>query len=140
MSDTQTTLKLPPLPNYSLRRVGNQPEQMIVTFGDPVRTVTVKPLDLGDQWDLAELTGANAGNEAWTNMAQVAASVLDFDGVPVMPPRFDRDSLRRVLNKLGLDGLRAVSMALGGVTEQQPGGTALQPAADDTAKLATAGN
>ena len=134
---------LPPIPNYAVRRemrsTSDGPaEHLIVTFGDPVRKITIKPLSLGDQWDLAEVTGNNAGNETWQNMAYTAATVTDFDGIPVPPSkqsRYDRSNLRSILNRLGIDGLRAASRALGGVTasaDQAP--QAGQAAMLDTAK------
>jgi hypothetical protein len=132
---------LPPLPNFAVRKkaVGTgtaAAEVMVVTFGNPIRTIEVKPLDLGEQWDLSEITGGTEANDTWRNMAQVAASVLAVDNVPPRPPRFERGSLRDTLSKIGLDGLQAVSMALGGVTTSEG-----QPAPDgQVALLATAGN
>ena len=151
MTVPDATPKAPPLPNYSLRTeirgpVGSQSEYLVVRFGDPVRTLSVKPLTLGDRWDLAEITPANA-SETWSNMAQIAYSVSDMDGVPV--PRFgaDRNRLRTTLDKLGIDGLRAASMALARVFDQAaPADTTPAPAAapapgaPDTALLATAKN
>ena len=154
MSDTitapDTAPKLPPLPNYSLATemlgpVGSQVEYLTAKFGNPVRSVTVKPLTMGEQWDLSEISPAGVG-ETWLNMAQIAFSVTHIDGVPA--PRFaERRHLRNTLDKLGVDGLRAGSMALARVFDQAaPADTAPAPAAapapgaPDTALLATAKN
>ena len=136
----ESTPALPPIPNYSVRRetrvTSDGPaEHLIVTFGEPARAITVKPHSLGDQWDLAEITGAYAGNDTFQNMAYVAATVTEFDRIPVLrQSRFDRDGIRRILNQMGMDGLRAASKALG---ETAPAAAAT-PA--DQAMLATAGN
>ncbi len=133
------TVELPPVPNYSMRRevrgtTDGPAEHLIVTYGSPVQSIVVKPLNLGEQWDLAEITGTNAGNDTFQNMAYTAASVMQFGDVPVMPPRFNRNNLRTVLTRLGLDGLRAVSRAL-----SEASGASAAPA-DQAAALATAGN
>lgn len=156
MSDTTLTAsdaapKVPPLPNYSLTvemrgPAGSQMEYLTAKFGNPLRSVTVKTLTMGDQWDLAEITPAGV-SETWSNMAQIAYSVTDMDGVPV--PRFggERRHLRNTLDKLGVDGLRAASMALARVFDQAaPPDAAPAPAAapipgaPDTARLDTAKN
>lgn len=134
-----TAAELPPVPNYSMRREvrpsqDGPAEHLIVTYGTPAQSIVVKPLNLGEQWDLAEVTGANAGNDTFQNMAYTAASVMQFGDVPVMPPRFNRNNLRTVLTRLGLDGLRAVSRAL-----SEASGPSAAPA-DQAAALATAGN
>lgn len=123
MSDTAADKapKLPPVPNYTMQRVTRDTldgpaEHLAVTFGEPMQSIMVKALNLGEQWDLAEITGNNAGNETWQNMAYTAAAVVQLGGIPVPPPRFDRGNLRKVLNRLGLDGMRAVSLALSGAT------------------------
>lgn len=155
MSDTPLTdpdapPKLPPLPNYSLTievrgPAGHQSEFLIAKFGDPVRSLSVKPLTMGDQWDLAEITPAGV-SETWSNMAQIAYAVKDLDGAPI--PNFgQRKHLRNTLDKLGVDGLRAASMALARVFDQSAAPDAAPapdavpvPSAPDTARLDTAKN
>ncbi len=155
MSDTTTTAPdtartLPPLPNYKLTTetrgpAGSQAEYLTAKFGNPIRSVTVKPLTMGDQWDLAEITPAGVG-ETWLNMAQLAYSVWFIDDVPT--PRFiERRHLRATLDKLGVDGLRAASMALARVSDQSAAPDAAPtsdpaptPGAADAALLATAKN
>lgn len=145
MSD-EVKSKLPAVPNYAMHREmratpDGPAEHLIITFGDPAQTIAAKPLNLGEQWDLAEITGSNAGNDTWQNMAYTAATVLQFGSVPVPPPRFDKANLRKVLNRLGLNGLRAISLALSGATsadEEQPLVAAIE--ADPAATLAMAKN
>ena len=122
MTVPDATPKAPPLPNYSLTvetrgPAGSQAEYLTARFGNPVRSVTVRPLTMGDQWDLAEITPANV-SETWSNMAQLAYSVTDIEGVPVPRLGATRQHLRNTLDKLGVDGLRAASMALARVFDQ----------------------
>jgi hypothetical protein len=93
---------------------GNPPAEILVaTWGEARKTMELKPLTLGDQFDLAEVTGPNAANAVWVNMATVAASVYSFDGIP-LPCGFSRDNLKTKLNRIGMDGLRAGMLALNG--------------------------
>lgn len=155
MSDTTLTdpdapPKLSPLVNYTLTvevrgPAGNQAEFLTAKFGNPIRSLTIKPLTMGDQWDLAEITPAGV-SDTWSNMAQVAYAVKTLDGVPI-PPFSQRRNLRDTLDKLGVDGLRAASMALARVFDQSAvpdavpaPDAALVPGAPDTARLDTAKN
>lgn len=63
---------------------GNDKYQVAdVTFGKHRdRTVTVRAPGMVDQFDLAEFAGEAGASEAWTNMALVAMSVENIDGVP----------------------------------------------------------
>lgn len=110
---------LPTLRNLTVKEAiraggGVQVTVLEVTFGSPLRTLEVRALDLGEQFDLAELTGPNMANAVWVNMAQMAASVRAMDGVPRPGVMHTRDSIKATLNKLGVDGLQAVMMALNG--------------------------
>lgn len=133
MSDTLTNdteeaeqvAALPPVRNFSVKEVDGihlgQPAKFYdVTFGDPVRTMQVRALDMGDQWDLAEITG-NVENALWSGMASIAASVLKVDGIPV--PRMvdksgemmDKRRMRHTLRSIGMEGMRAAQQALADV-------------------------
>ena len=152
MSDTQDAPAvpaipaLPPVANYSMRRemrgpAGKQVEHLIVTFGQPARSVTVRELGMGDQWDLSELTGDASPTSTWRSMAYTASSVQAIDGVPVPPPRYTRESIRTVLNGLGLEGARAVNRALNEATPAADAGSAPPPPGQpDPAMLAAAKN
>jgi len=93
---------------------GLQVEVLHVSFGAPLRTLEVRALDLGEQFDLAEMTGPNIGNQVWTNMAQMAASIRGLDGVPTPSVPHTRATIKAMLNRLGIDGLQAIMMALNG--------------------------
>lgn len=132
MSDTLTDAAapgvpaLPPVRNFSVKAVSGihlgQPATFYdVTFGEPVRTMQVRALDMADQWDLAEITG-NVENALWSGMASIAASVLKVDGIPV--PRMadksggevmDKRRMRSTLRSIGMEGMRAAQQALADV-------------------------
>ena len=150
MSDTLTddaapalAPALPPVRNFSVKEVdgmhlGKPAKFYDVSFGVPVRTMQLRPLDMGDQWDLAEITG-NVENALWSGMASIAASVRTLDGIPVPGMAtpggmvMDKRAMRNTLRSLGMEGMRAAQQALADVD-----GTAGVPrggAADmDTAK------
>ena len=68
-------------------------------------------LDMAEQWDFMEIAGASIDNQAWVNTALLAASVISINGVPEPSGAKSRDHLRRVLKKIGEDGLDALSAA-----------------------------
>ena len=68
-------------------------------------------LDMAEQWDFLEIAGSNIENEAWVNVALLAASVVSIDGVPVPAGPKTRDGLRHVLKKIGEDGVEALQFA-----------------------------
>lgn len=118
MSET-TEITRPTLENFNVRTTtrdfsGRTVEVLHVGYGEPMRTLEVQALSLGEQWDLAELTGPNASNGVWVNMATMAASVRAIEGVPIPAVPHSRDSIKRTLEKLDVIGLQAVMMALNG--------------------------
>ena len=81
------------------------------TAGGKARRLTCRVLNMGEQWDFLEVAGHGLDNRGWLNMAMCAASVMDVDGSPVIG-RISKQLIRDTLNKLGKDGLQAVSTAL----------------------------
>jgi len=92
---------------------GRDEELLVVTFGQPQRKVELVELDLGDQFDLAEVTGASGGNAAWSSMAFIAASVRTIDNDPV-GVGYSKQVLRETLRRLGIDGMKAAGLVLNG--------------------------
>ena len=117
MSDTQDTTEALPepgadIPNFSVTDWGGAGTVDVVTFGEPKREIRFRQLDLADQWDIAELAGADP-SPRWMGMTLIAASVMDIDGFPVRPiEQIDRKELRSRLKKIGADGMNAISAAL----------------------------
>lgn len=107
---------------------GVDTEQLDVRWND--RRLTARVLDMGGQWDLLEIVGNNLENAGWLNLAMLAACVLDIDGKP-LPGPLSKVKIRDTLNKLGPDGVEAVTRALQSVTP---------PAADEDADKAAVGN
>ena len=116
MSDTTETADVQPpaLASLKITPVGDEKGTLSAVWGEPARSIEVQPMDLGQQFDLAELTGPNAANAVWVSMATVAASVRAIDGIPVPQGAYTRERIKATLNKMGLDGLRAGMMALNG--------------------------
>ena len=81
-----------------------------VTVGS--KTIGFREVGLVDQWDLADIASSDSSRE-WRSMSLVAMSIVSVDGIPFVvsqPPK--RTELRKVLHKLGPDGLNAVAEAL----------------------------
>ena len=76
-------------------------------------------LDMAEQWDFMEIAGASIDNQAWVNTALLAASVISINGVPEPSGAKSREHLRRILKKIGEDGLDALSAAFQ-AEEQDP--------------------
>ena len=89
---------------------GDQREVLRITFNG--RVVEAVELDMADQWDFMEIAGRQLDNEPWANTALLACSVTAIDGVPVPRGVKTRDEIRRILRKLGEDGVDAVQIAL----------------------------
>ena len=140
MSETETALapQLPAGMTVTTRtiNVNNLPEvYTTVTFGSPPRTIEVVDLDMGSQFDLAEITGNAGENLEYRNLAFIAASVRTVDGVPyVASAGFTKGRLRNVLKHLGADGVRAAGTVIAGFATG-PG----QPASREE-HLGTVGN
>ena len=73
-------------------------------------SVAVRALDMGDQYDIAELMGSDAGS-TWVSMTLLAASVSEIDGRPAQPGR-DKKTFRAILKQLGNAGVEAARRAL----------------------------
>jgi hypothetical protein len=127
MSETIEATEAPPLPllpNFSVtqekRKHGAESlDVLVVSYGTlpgvpskPEHTLEVRRLDMGDNFDLAEIAGHNAGNLLWMNLAMVAASVVMIDGRPLPLRTLSKPGLKSVLRDLGPNGVRAVGDAL----------------------------
>lgn len=75
------------------------------------RVIEAMELDMADQWDFMEIAGRQLDNEPWVNTALLACSVIAIDGLPVPSGIKSRDEIRRILRKLGEDGLDALQLA-----------------------------
>ena len=82
---------------------------------------------MADQWDFLEIAGRQLDNEPWVNTALLACSVIGIDGLPLPSGVKSRDEIRRILRKLGEDGLDALQVAF-----EKPG-TSLTTEDDETA-------
>ncbi len=101
-------------------------ETMEVTFGDPVRSMVIRRLDVADEWDLAEVAGTTGGNEQWLLIARAAAAVITVDGAAAFPGSggMTRRHLRGVMQTVGTHGINAAIAAMAGLRA---------PLADDAA-------
>ena len=88
---------------------GHTREIFCITFDG--RAIEAIELDMADQWDFLEIAGRQLDNEPWVNTALLACSVISIDGLPLPSGVRSRDEIRRVLRKLGEDGLNALQMA-----------------------------
>ncbi len=70
-------------------------------------------LDMADQWDFMELAGSQIDNQAWVNVALLAASVISINGTPQPSALKTRETIRSILRKLGPEGLEALQVAFG---------------------------
>ena len=75
------------------------------------RVIEAVRLDMAEQWDLMEIAGSAIDNQAWVNTALLAASVISVDGVPEPSGAKTREHIRRVLKKIGEDGVDALCAA-----------------------------
>ena len=89
---------------------GVQREVSRVSFGG--RTIEMVDLDMAEQWDFMEVAGRQLDNEPWANTAMLACSVIAIDGLPMPSGVRSRDDIRRILRKLGEDGVDAVQAVL----------------------------
>jgi hypothetical protein len=122
MSDTTTTVAeaAAPIPGFAVTPRTNifngQPEQWwTVKFGaeaDPQRVLEIRRIDMGDQFDLSEISGAMVDNDVWLSLAIVALSVQSIDGAPLPRGNPTKAALRNTLKSIGPLGVRAVRRAL----------------------------
>jgi hypothetical protein len=114
------------IPNYAVSAprsatyFGTKWEVFDVTFGSPKRVVTVRQLNVADDWDLSEIAGGGTENTTWMAYAKAATSVMEIDGAPVLRKGdLDKALLRRVLRALGTEGVWAVLLVMNGHTSAQ---------------------
>ena len=86
-------------------------------------------LDMAEQWDFLELAGRQIDNEAWVNVAVLAAAVVSVDGVPVPGGAKTKETLRQVLKKIGEEGLAALQVAFADNTDADDQGASAESAA-----------
>ena len=103
-----------PIPNFAVTpgtstRNGITFNTLAITYGEPARNVTVRELDIGDQFDIAEIAGDGA-SQTWQAMALIAKSVMSVDGVTV-PPSMTKQQIRTTLVRVGTEGLSAIARA-----------------------------
>ena len=99
-----------PTVETSIRTINGQArEVMRVSFNG--RSIDAMELDMADQWDFMEIAGRQLDNDAWVNTALLACSVIGIDGLPMPSGAKSRDDIRRILRKLGEDGMDALQVA-----------------------------
>lgn len=114
----------PIIPNYSstprTETVNGVAEQwFVVKYGVnptdaalPDRILEIRKVDMGDQFDLAEIAGDQTSNDVWLSLAIVAMSVQKIDSIPVPRGNVTKATLRNVLKQIGPLGVRAVRRAV----------------------------
>lgn len=128
MSDAPATPEVQdeptPIANYGMVRktmqVDGEAESWAeVRFGEnptnpsiPAHVVEIRDVDMGDQFDLAEIAGNQVENGIWLSLAICAMSVQSFDGMPSLRGNLTKASLKQTLRKLGPTGVRAVRRGL----------------------------
>jgi hypothetical protein len=111
------------IPNYSFKRKavmhnGVSEQWAEVRYGEdatdpslPLHVLEIRRVDMGDQFDLAEIAGAAVENSVWLQLAIVAMSVQSIDGTPEKRS-LTKMALRSVLTKIGTLGVQAVREAV----------------------------
>lgn len=129
MSDTpappaETDGELAPIANYAFLRKTIIVEGVSETWGEirfgenptnpviPAHVAEIREVDMGDQFDLAEIAGNQVENGVWLSLAIVAMAVQSIDMTPVLRGNLTKASLKQVLRKLGPTGVRAVRRGL----------------------------
>jgi hypothetical protein len=86
--------------------------QTIQTRDNLGRTLTIRRLHALDRLRLLKLAGPELSqNDAWLNIAALAVSVTEIDGVPRAPPVTERQ-VETTVSELGDLGLQAAAEAL----------------------------
>lgn len=94
----------------SVRTINGEPREVLrIVFSG--RVIEAIELDMADQWDFMEIAGRQLDNEPWVNTALLACSVIGIDGLPMPSGIKSRDEIRRILRRLGEDGLDALQVA-----------------------------
>ena len=78
------------------------------------RSITIKELDITDQFDLIEAAGALSENKAWFGLAALVFSVTSIDGQP-MPKPTRKEDFRRNSATLKTEGVNAVAEHFKGI-------------------------
>lgn len=124
--ETTEATTQPPIPNFAVTPKtvtvnGVAEERLVVTYGAqvgapslPEHTLEIRRVDMGDQFDLAEIAGQQIGNDVWLSLAIVALAVKSVDGVPEARFPLTKTALRKTLVAIGPLGVRAVRDALAG--------------------------
>ena len=87
------------------------------TLDESGRHLTIRRLNALDRLRLLKAAGPTLSeNDAWLNMAALALSVVEIDGIPRPTPTNERQIESAVL-ELGDPGLRSVAEALGRTDE-----------------------
>jgi hypothetical protein len=96
------------------------PTELIVSAASPTiqthdslgRTLTIRRIHALDRLRLLKLAGPELSqNDAWLNMAALALSVTEIDGIPRAPPVTERH-IEATVSELGDFGLQAAAEAL----------------------------
>jgi hypothetical protein len=77
------------------------------------RKLTVRRINALDRLRLLKAAGPELSqNDAWLNMAALASSVVEINGIPCPTPTNERH-IESAVSELGDDGLHAIADALG---------------------------
>lgn len=79
----------------------------------PAHVAEIREVDMGDQFDLAEIAGNQVENGVWLSLAIVAMAVQSLDMVPIPRGNVTKAGLKQTLRKIGPLGVRAVRRGLG---------------------------
>ncbi len=94
----------------SVRTINGEAREVLrITFAG--RVIEAMELDMADQWDFMEIAGRQLDNQPWVNTALLACSVIAIDGLPMPSGIKSRDEIRRILRRVGEDGLDALQAA-----------------------------
>ncbi len=94
----------------SVRTINSEQREVVRILFDG-RVIEAVELDMAEQWDFMEIAGHQLDNQPWVSTALLACSVIGIDGLPIPGGVKSRDDIRRVLRKLGEDGLDALQVA-----------------------------
>jgi hypothetical protein len=124
MPDDQDEIEVPlPIPNFAVKRKtsihnGETEQWLEVRYGEdsssptlPQHVIEIRKIDMGDQFDLAEIAGPAVDNNVWLSLAVVAMAVQTIDGTPQPRGIISKGSLRRTLKAIGTMGVRAIRRA-----------------------------
>jgi hypothetical protein len=94
------------------RQIVSNANRTIDVRDDLGRTLTIRRINALDRLRLLKAAGADLSqNDAWLNMAALAASVVTMDGVPRVTP-LNEHQVETAVAELGDSGLRAAAEGL----------------------------